>query len=863
MSTNEVVQKAPSLYHSSSDEKKVPKLATQTVASVDEISVERYEKELNVTGEDLLKAQEDAKNLDLEQTREIMIKVMKIHQKDPNFPIEVVERIQEFLGNSDVFENPEKHAHLIQEMKTEAALITGNSPYAEVRAVVDNTDDPSMPSSTIRAWGIGLFFVVALSFINQLFSIRQPSISVGSNVAQLLSYPIGRAAATWLPDIGFTLFGVRHSLNPGKFSRKEHMLITIMANVGSSTPYTDNIIWTQVLPLYFNQSYARGFAYQILISLGTNFSGYGIAGICRRFLVFPSYCVWPASLVTIALNSTFHTEKNEPVVSPFFKKIFTMSRLKFFAWTFAAMFVWFWFPDYIFTALSAFSWITWIAPNNVNLTTITGFNTGLGLNPFPTFDWNVLLFDAQDPFMVPFFSTLNKFLGMFIFMFVILGLYYTNTYNTSYLPINTNRVWDRFGERYNVSRAIDARGIFDPTKYEAYSPAYLGAGNLVIYLAFFGIYAAAISYAYLYHGHEIKMGFQNLYKSIRRQKSDNQEEYVDIHNKLMSKYPEVSEWWYFATLVTAIAVACAGIAGWETYTSVGVVFYGIFLCLIFVVPIGIITAMTGVEVTLNVLAEFIGGSFVAGNALAMNYFKCFGYVTCANAIAFTNDLKLAHYVKIPPRHTFCAQLAATFVSTFVCIGVLNFQINQIKDVCTPDQVNKFTCPGINTFFTAAVLWGTLGPHKMFGKNGQYSALLVGFPIGLAVPIIIYYAQKKFPKQNWLRQIHPVVMFYGALTWAPYNLSYVWPAVPLGWFSMVYMKRKYLDFWSKYNYILSASWSTAIAICGVVIFFALQWSEVELDWWGNNVVSQGCEGSPCTRFVLDEGAHFGPGIGQFH
>ena len=35
--------------------------------------------------------------------------------------------------------------------------------------------------------------------------------------------------------------------------------------------------------------------------------------------------------------------------------------------------------------------------------------------------------------------------------------------------------------------------------------------------------------------------------------------------------------------------------------------------------------MTGVEITLNVLAEFIGGSWVEGNALAMNYFKCFGY----------------------------------------------------------------------------------------------------------------------------------------------------------------------------------------------------------------------------------------------
>ncbi|MCV5191696.1 OPT/YSL family transporter, partial [Escherichia coli] len=85
------------------------------------------------------------------------------------------------------------------------------------------------------------------------------------------------------------------------------------------------------------------------------------------------------------------------------------------------------------------------------------------------------------------------------------------------------------------------------------------------------------------------------------------------------------------------------------------------LAIIFVIPLGIIKAMPGIEVTLNVLAEFIGGSWVQGNALAMNYFKSFGYVTCAHAVWFANDLKLAHYVKIPPKHTFAAQVVATLV----------------------------------------------------------------------------------------------------------------------------------------------------------------------------------------------------------
>jgi OPT family oligopeptide transporter len=212
---------------------------------------------------------------------------------------------------------------------------------------------------------------------------------------------------------------------------------------------------------------------------------------------------------------------------------------------------------------------------------------------------------------------------------------------------------------------------------------------------------------------------------------------------------------------------------------------------------------------------------VAGNALAMNYFKSFGlvysnvlyiensdsltavlltlldsYVTCSHALRFSNDLKLAHYLKIPPKHTFWAQMIATLVSTFACTGVLNFQMNSIEGVCTVNQKDHYTCPGINQFFTAAVLWGTIGPKKVFGKGGQYTTMLVGFPLGFVAPFVIYYAQKKFPKQSWLRQTHMVVIFFGAIVWAPYNVSYVWPAVPIGYLSMIYTKKRYLGFWSK-------------------------------------------------------------------
>lgn len=79
-----------------------------------------------------------------------------------------------------------------------------------------------------------------------------------------------------------------------------------------------------------------------------------------------------------------------------------------------------------------------------------------------------------------------------------------------------------------------------------------------------------------------------------------------------------------SVLVTSIVTGVLGIALWPTHTSPAVVLYGIVLCVVFVIPVGVTMSMTGIHITLNVLAEFIGGTIVEGNALAMNFFKSYG-----------------------------------------------------------------------------------------------------------------------------------------------------------------------------------------------------------------------------------------------
>ncbi|KAK4209924.1 OPT oligopeptide transporter protein-domain-containing protein [Rhypophila decipiens] len=713
----------------------------------------------------------------VDENLDLLVSIYKMHARDPNSPMEIIEWIEQFLANEEISSNPEKYERTIEEMKIQAVIITSNSPYAEVRAVVDNHDDPTLPVSTIRAWVIGIFFSCCISFINAFFDIRLPGTWVEAAVPQLLAYPLGKLCERILPDKGFTLSGVRHSLNPGPFNKKEHMLITIMSNISDGVPYTNHIIWIQFLPEFFHQEWASN-------GLSTNLIGYGMAGLCRRFLVYPSYCVWPSSLVTIAMNSAFHDTSAETsrVLGPF-KSTWKMSRLRLFAWAFGLMFVYFWFPDYIFGGMTFFSWMSWISPENGHLARITGSYSGLGLNPLPTLDWNLVTGGSErDPLVLPFFSIFNYFIGSLLSAFVILGIYYTNTFNTAYLPMNSNAPFDHFGKRYDVKAVIDERGIFDGKKYAAYSPPFLSAATAVVYMFFFAVYSATITYGFLYHRHEIMLEEANA-----EGEGTNDLNRLDVHNWLMAAYKEVPEWWYMVTLVVAVALGMAGIAQYPTETTPFVVLYGIALCLLFVV-------------TLNVIAEFIGGVWVEGNAVAMCFFKCYGNVTCAHALSFTRDLKLAHYLKIPQRFTFWAQMVPTLASTFISIAVLQYQVG-IPKVCTDDAPFRFKCPRINTFFTAAVFWGTVGPRKIFGMGGPYAVTLVGIPIGCMVVAIFYFLSKKWPKNAVLRNAHPVVMMRGGLTWSPRTLAYVWPGVPVAAFSWLYLKKRFLPFWSKYNYRL--------------------------------------------------------------
>ena len=67
-----------------------------------------------------------------------------------------------------------------------AVGLEDESPYPEVRSAVANTDDPTIPASTLRAWVFGLFWAIVVPGANQFFFFRYPSV----NISQVCRLPL-------------------------------------------------------------------------------------------------------------------------------------------------------------------------------------------------------------------------------------------------------------------------------------------------------------------------------------------------------------------------------------------------------------------------------------------------------------------------------------------------------------------------------------------------------------------------------------------------------------------------------------------------------------------------------------------------
>lgn len=187
----------------------------------------------------------------------------------------------------------------------------------------------------------------------------------------------------------------------------------------------------------------------------------------------------------------------------------------------------------------------------------------------------------------------------------------------------------------------------------------------------------------------------------------------DVHSRLMQAYPEVPTLWYIAVGVISFALFCVSIEIYPTQLPIWAALFGVVLSSLVALPLAILEAITNQQPATELMDELIAGYMLPGKPVANTVFKTISLMTTSQAVGFAADLKLGHYMKIPPRMMFTVQIVPTVIAAIWVSLLQEWMVSNVEDICSPNQSQGYICPGTITFATSSVVWGAVGPSRMF------------------------------------------------------------------------------------------------------------------------------------------------------
>ncbi|CAM8950570.1 unnamed protein product [Rhodiola kirilowii] len=482
--------------------------------------------------------------------------------------------------------------------------------------------------------------------------------------------------------------------------------------------------------------------------------------------------------------------------------------------------------------LTSISWICWIFPKFILAQQIGSGLHGLGVGALGL-DWSTTSSYLGSPLASPWFATANVAAGFVLVMYVLAPLcYWLDVYKAKTFPIFSDNMFTKNGLVYNISAIIDSDFRLDTAAYDREGQLYLSTFFVMTYGVGFAALSATLVHVLLFHGREI---WEKRKSSFVRK--------MDIHTRLMSKYKQVPAWWFISILIGNIVFS---IFACEYYNEqLQLPWWGVLLaCAIafsFTLPFGIITAITNQSPGLNIFTEYIIGYIYPGYPVANMCFKIYGYISMSQAVTFLQDFKLGHYMKIPPRTMFVAQVLGTVIAALVYLGTAWWLMETIPDICE-ETSSVWTCPSYTVFYDDSVIWGLIGTRRIFGDLGIYQAVNWFFLLGAIAPVLVWLGTKAFPGQAWIRLINMPILISGTGVMPRATAVNYTTWILVGFLSGFVAYRYRPGWWKRHNYVLSGALDAGLAFMGVLLYLCLGLEETSLSWWGNDL--DGCPMASC-------------------
>ncbi|CAA7263920.1 unnamed protein product [Cyclocybe aegerita] len=651
-------------------------------------------------------------------------------------------------------------------------------------------DDPTLPAFTFRMWLLGIGLSCFGAVLGQIFYFRPQTVYVSQLFLQIIAYLLGilleevvpgpRNARITTTDNAFWRF-----MNPGPFNIKEHVAITIFSTTAAESALAISIFAAD--ELYYNIEPNVGVG--IFTLIGSQLMGYGLGGLMRAFLVYPTYIVFPNLLPTVQLFDALHRGK----------KIFLQKkRVKFFWSIFIAIFVWEWFPEFIAPA-----WVTRIFGGAAG-------NEGLGMFAF-CLDWNYVGSGggSMGALFTPLSTQLSLYFGTAICIIAFCACYANNVWSGQNFPFLSQALFYENGTLYDQLAILDEHFRLDPAKLAEQGLPWFASSQVLTKIGSNLAIGATIMHVILWYGKDI-------IEVIRKYRAG---ENYDPHLAKMKVYPEVPMWWYLAVLVASFAMAMATI-----YTGhSGLPWWGLIVALIisaiFLPFVVTVYAITGFVPNIQNLVQILGASMLPGSSQTNMYFTLYGFNTLDQARGLIRDLKMGQYTKLPPRVTFTVQCLGAVIGGLLNYIIMKVIISSHREILLDVQgSNIWSGQQVQSFNSDAVSWGALG-NLLYAPDGRYGIVPFSILIGLAVPVPFWIIHQFWPKSGAKQVVTPILCWTLGYLSVGINSS-VFTTFCLAVFSQYYLRKHRPRWFRKYNFLLSAALDGGTQVMVFVFTFAV-------------------------------------------
>ncbi|KAH7852741.1 hypothetical protein Vadar_028591 [Vaccinium darrowii] len=190
-------------------------------------------------------------------------------------------------------------------------------------------------------------------------------------------------------------------------------------------------------------------------------------------------------------------------------------------------------------------------------------------------------------------------------------------------------------------------------------------------------------------------------------------------------------------------------------------------------------------------------------------------------------------------------VVGALISALVHSGTAWWLMDTNPDICDTALLlpgSPWNCPRDHFFDDSSVVWGLIGPHRIFGDLGYYSAINWFFLGGAIAPLLVFLLHITFPNLHWIGLITMPVVLEAMITMPPATAVNYTSWIIIGFASGLIAYRYYREWRGCHNYVLLVGLDAGLAFMAVLLYLCLRMQHVDLSWWGSD--PGGCPLASC-------------------